>query len=249
MQHFLSRSQLFSQLDPKALAEVADAAAVRETSRQEMIFFEGEIAHAFYVVGKGKVKIFKMSPDGKEQILMIAGPGDSFAEAALFAGGKYPASAQALEDSTLAVIARDKFVALLGRNPDIAVNLIARLSGLLRKMTALVEELSLTDVTTRLAHYLIGLVSQTPPQAVGYPSGARLPEGRRAERSRSVPDAGTVTITLSEKKAVMASQLGTIPETLSRSFARLTREKVIAIDGPKIEILDLVRLKELAGGE
>ncbi len=224
MHQTLAASPLFSQLDAKSLDELSGAASLKRVAKQEIIFHEGEIAAAFYVVASGKVKVFKLSSEGKEQILMIAAKGDSFAEAALFAGGKYPASAQALEDSELAMISRDRFVALLGKNPDLAVNLIARLAGLLRKMTSLVEELSLTDVTTRLAHNLVNRIGDQ--------------------------DSGTaITITLSEKKGVLASQLGTIPETLSRSFARLTREKIIAIDGPEIQVLDLQRLRELAGNQ
>ena len=222
MQPILAKSQLFSHLDRRSLDEVASAASIRDTARGDLIFHEGDIAQAFYIVASGKVKIFKLSADGKEQILMIASPGGSFAEAALFAGGRYPASAQALEDSKLLVINRDKFVQLLAKNPDLAVNLIARLSQLLRQMTSLVEELSLTDVTTRLAHRILSMVPDNDT------------------RSRPV-------IELSEKKAVLASQLGTIPETLSRSFARLSREKVVAIDGARIEILDLNKLRELAG--
>ena len=222
MQAMLSKSPLFSHLDKRSLDDIASAASVRDASRGELIFHEGDIAQAFFIVASGKVKIFKLSADGKEQILMIASPGGSFAEAALFAGGKYPASAQALEDSRLLVISREKFVHLLGKNPDLAVNLIARLSQLLRQMTSLVEELSLTDVTTRLAHRILSMLpdNDTRPRPI---------------------------VELAEKKTVLASQLGTIPETLSRSFARLSREKVIAIDGPRIEILDLRKLRDLAG--
>jgi CRP-like cAMP-binding protein len=221
LRKILAASQLFSGLDERSLDEIASAASVRKAARQEMIFFEGETAEALFIVGRGKVKIFKVSPDGKEQILMIAGPEDSFAEAALFAGNKYPASAQALEESEIAVISRERFVKLLGEDPDLAVNLIARLSALLRKLATLVEELSLTDVTTRVAHHLltqIGLNSQANSK-----------------------------ITLSEKKTVLASMIGTIPETLSRSLAKLVREKVIAVDGPNVQILDMQKLKELAG--
>lgn len=221
MRQYLKQSQLFAQLDDKSLDEVAAAASLKHAAKNELIFYQGDIAHAFFVVAAGKVKVFKMSPDGKEQILLIANAGDSFAEAALFSGGRFPASAQALEDSELIVISRERFVALIEKNPDIAVNLIARLAGLLRKMTSLVEELSLTDVTTRLAHYLADQV----------------------EPSHS----GPVTIQLEEKKGVLAAQLGTIPETLSRSFARLVKEKMIAMDGPEIRILDIDRMRELAG--
>jgi CRP/FNR family transcriptional regulator len=214
----LKISELFSQLDDAALDEVASAAVTRKVSRGEMLFYEGDPAHAFFIVASGKVKVFKLSPEGKEQILMIAQPGDSIAEAALFAGGTFPASAQTMDDSELLVINREKFVALLGRDPDLAVNLIARLSGLLRQMTRLVEGLSLTDVTTRLAHYL---GSQRDPD-----TGEQLTE-----------------ITLPEKKTVLASQLGTIPETLSRSLAKLVKDKVIAVEGPRITILDIPALQ------
>lgn len=222
IREILAKSQFFSQLDEQSMEEVAAAATVMSVGRQAMVFFEGDQAHAIYIVGSGKVKVFKQSPDGKEQILMIAGVGESFAEAALFSGGRYPASAQALEECELVVMNRERFVGLMGKHPELAVNLIARLSSLLRKMTALVEELSLTDVSTRLAHYLVMKIHE---------------EGFAADHR----------VTLTVKKGVLASQLGTIPETLSRSLARLTREKVIAVDGPHIEILDLTRLKELAG--
>jgi len=221
MQHILALSQLFAGLDDKALQQLTSATTLKNVQRNEIIFHEGDAAHFFCIVGEGKVKVFKFSAEGKEQILLIAEPGESFAEAALFAGGKFPASAQALEDSQLVVINRDKFVSLLGSNPDLAVNLIGRLSDLLRQMTKLVEGLSLTDVTTRLMKYLVGCIKDDSP--------------------------GPYTIELSEKKSILAAQLGTIPETLSRSFARLVKDGVIRIDGPKIEVIDLTRLRKLAG--
>ena len=97
MRQILKISELFSQLDDKALDEIASAAVSRKSSRGEMLFYEGDPAHSFFIVGSGKVKVFKLSPEGKEQILMIAQPGDSIAEAALFAGGAYPASAQTMK--------------------------------------------------------------------------------------------------------------------------------------------------------
>ncbi len=221
MRRILAASQLFSGLDERSLDQIAGAATLRKVARQEMIFMEGDTAEALFIVGKGKVKIFKISPEGKEQILMIASPGDSFAEAALFGGNKYPASAQALEESDIAMISREQFVKVLGEDPDLAVNLIARLSALLRKLAALVEELSLADVTTRLAHHLLSRTGSA--------------------------DSPNLKITLTEKKTVLASMIGTIPETLSRSLAKLQREKVIEVDGPQVLVLDIKRLRELAG--
>jgi CRP-like cAMP-binding protein len=221
MQQILALSELFAGLDDKALQQLTSAATLKNVRRNEIIFHEGDAASFFCIVGEGKVKVFKFSAEGKEQILLIAEQGDSFAEAALFAGGKFPASAQALEDSRVVVINRDKFVSLLGSNPDLAVNLIGRLSSLLRQMTKLVEGLSLTDVTTRLMQYLVDGIEDDSPEPC--------------------------TIVLTQKKSILAAQLGTIPETLSRSFARLVKDGLIRIDGPKIEIIDLPRLRNLAG--
>jgi CRP-like cAMP-binding protein len=218
----LKKCYLFAELPDKLVEQIASAASIKEVGREELLFSDGELAHSFYVVGSGRVKVFKLSADGKEQILMIANPGESFAEAAMFAGGRFPASAQALVDSHLVVISRERFVALVKQSPELSLTLIARLSQLLRKLTGLVEELSLTDVTTRLAHHLSGMVD---------------PKTGKPQRK----------ITLSEKKTTLASQLGTIPETLSRSLAKLTKEGVIKVDGKTIEILDPARLSELAG--
>ena len=221
MQSILKMSQLFGELDQRSLHEVAAAASLKHLRAGEVVFHEGDGASALYIVGSGKVKIFKLSAEGKEQILMIAGPGDTFAEAALFGDACYPASAQALEGSEVAVVHRDRFLGVLERHPALALNLIGRLSELLRKLARLVGDLSLTDVTTRLAQ---ALLERVPPDAA----------------------AGT-TVALSERKAVLASQIGTIPETLSRSLARLSREKIIKVERAKITILDVVRLRRLAG--
>ena len=221
MIEILKLSQLFSGLDDVSLEEIAATATIKHASDNEIVFLEGAPASAIFVVGSGKVKIFKLSPEGKEQILMIAAPGDSFAEAAMFAGGRYPASAQALEKSELLVIDRARFVALLGRKPGLALGLIARLSDLLKQMTRLVEGLSLSDVNTRLARYLCTF---------------------RDEKTGELPG----RIVLTEKKSVLASQLGTIPETLSRAFAKMVRDRIIAIDGPTIDILDPNGLDNLA---
>lgn len=220
----LKKCYLFAELPDKLLDQIASAASLVSAPKDELLFSDGELAHSFFVVGTGRVKVFKLSEGGKEQILMIANPGDSFAEAAMFAGGKFPASAQALVDSELIAINREKFVALVKVSPELSLTLIARLSQLLRKLTGLVEELSLSDVTTRLAHHLCGMVD--------------LKTGKVLRK-----------ITLSEKKTTLASQLGTIPETLSRSLAKLTKEGVIKVDGRTIEILDPARLAEIAGGE
>lgn len=222
MLQILKMSQLFSELEDRSLQEIASASSMRTYGVGESFFMDGDPAHSFFIVGSGRVKVFKLSPDGKEQILMIAEPGDSFAEAAMFAGGQYPASATALEPCEALVVNRERFFGILQREPGLALNMIARLSELLRSLTKLVEGLSLTDVTTRLARYLLDLIPDTVEN--------------------------TATVTLTEKKTILASELGTIPETLSRSLARLSREKIIAVEGSTIHILDRQRLQQLVEG-
>jgi CRP-like cAMP-binding protein len=224
MKSKLSESVLFAGLDEAALALIEKSAQTRKTSKGEFIFFQNDPADRFYLVLSGKVRVFKTSPDGKEQILLMPGPGQSFGEAALFAEGVYPANAVAAEDSELMTISREAFMNLVKTHPTLAVNMIGRLSMLLHHLTHLVEQLSLEDVGTRLAGYILSL----------------LPDDHRA---------GAVTITLTEKKMVLASLLGTIPETLSRAFARLTASGAIAVDGQEVTILDRKLLADIASGK
>lgn len=222
MLQILKMSHLFSELEDRSLNDIASASSLKSYDTGETLFLEGDPVYSFFIVGSGRVKVFKLSPDGKEQILMIADPGDSFAEAAMFAGGRYPASAAALESSEVLAVNRERFFGILQREPGLALNMIARLSELLRSLTKLVEGLSLTDVTTRLAKHLLDLHPDT--------------------------EANKITVTLTEKKTILASKLGTIPETLSRSLARLSREKIIVVEGATIRILDRQRLQQLVEG-
>ncbi len=225
MRKILEISHLFAGLDDEVLAEIETATSVRHVEKGEILFHEGEPAGSFFVVGSGKVKIFKLSAEGKEQVLMVAKPGNTFAEAAIFNDGRFPASAEVIDSGELLAVNRERFVALLGRNPNVAFSLIARLCELLRKMAMLVEGLALTDVTTRVAHYLV----------------------RQAERALGNKAAvvNEFTITLPEKKTLLASQLGTIPETFSRSLAKLSKDGVIRVDGANIHITDLGRLRRM----
>jgi len=224
LKKILKNSKLFTGFNENSIEDIVSASSLRKVTKGEMIFHEKDPAEAFFIVGDGKIKIFKLSPEGKEQILMITKQGETFAEAALFGEGYYPASAQAIEDSLLMVVHKDKFLTLVKQNPNIALSLIARLSELLHKLNRLVEELSLTDITTRLAHYFINIIEEK--KLSGQP----------------------IVIQLAEKKTILASQLGTIPETLSRSLAKLSKENIIKVDGSNIEINDLRKLYSITEG-
>jgi len=191
--------------------------------RGQTIFEEGDEGSGFYVVLSGRVKIYKLSPDGKEQILHILTGGEPFGEVPVFAGEKFPAHAQAMEDSRVFFFPRPAFVDLVKKTPSLALNMLAVLSRRLRKFSSLIEDLSLKEVPGRLAAYLIYLA-----------------EGKK----------GKSEVILEISKNQLASLLGTIPETLSRILAKLTREGFIKPNGPRqIQLLDRKGLEELASGE
>jgi CRP/FNR family transcriptional regulator, dissimilatory nitrate respiration regulator len=212
---------LFSGLSREQVQELAGIVLEQTCGRGQTIFLEGDEGSGFYVVKTGKVKIFKLSPDGKEQILHIFGPGEPFAEVPVFAGQRFPASAEALEDTRLFFFPRAGFLDLIRRHPSLALNMLAVLSRRLRQLAGLVEDLSLKEVPARLAAYIL----------------------YRSDCQKGEPE-----FALDIAKGQLASLLGTIPETLSRILAKMGKEGYIATTGPKIKIIDKTRLQELAVG-
>ena len=196
------------------LRRVAAVAVPRKYGRKETVFREGDPADGFFVVQTGKVKVFKLSEEGKEQVLHVLEQGQSFAEAAIFEGGAYPAHAETLADSELLLLPKVAFIHLLERNPRLAVRMLASLSRWLRRMTDLVENLSLRDVESRLVFYL-----------------------SEELKSRGIPARDGVVLDLPVSKNVLASRLGTVPETFSRTLKKLQGEGLIAVRGKQIRIL------------
>lgn len=214
---------LFRDLTPENHQQLASIALQRSYEKNQAIFAEGDDGNGFYVVLSGRVKIFKISREGKEQILHIFGSGEPFGEVPVFAGEHFPAHAQAMEVTKVFFFPRTAFIDLIKKNPSLAMNMLAVLSRRLRKFTALVEDLSLKEVPGRLSAYLLYL-SET---------------NNRAHN-----------LTLDISKAQLASLLGTIPETLSRILSRMSSEALIESDGHRtIRILDRDGLEELASGD
>ena len=211
-------SLLFNGLPEAQLAEVAALAQQKSLGRGETIFFEGDPASGFYMVVEGRVKIFKVSLEGKEQILHIFGPGEPFGEVPVFHGQPFPANAETLMNSTLLFFPRQQFTALVTANPSLALNMLAMLSLRLRRFATQIENLLLKEVPARLASHLVYLAGE---------------QGR------------TDQVTLDIPKGQLASLLGTIPETLSRIFAKMSDEGLIRVEGKTIYLLDFERLKEM----
>jgi CRP/FNR family transcriptional regulator len=220
----LKKSLLFSGLDEEYLAEVAAIAVKRAFGKGETLFNDGETASGFYLLVSGSIKLCKISPDGKEKVLHFVHPAETFAEAAFFGDGKYPAEARALESGTALFFPREAFMGLLERNPRFSLNLIISLSLLLRRFARQIEELSFAEVPARLGAYLIELAAK-----------------------KSTTFQGKTYLDLDMKKGELASRLGTVSETLSRTFKKLKEEGVLDVEGSRVTILDMARLQKLTG--
>jgi CRP/FNR family transcriptional regulator, dissimilatory nitrate respiration regulator len=203
----------------KAFAAIGQT---RRYVRGETLFAEGERAAGFHIVVRGKVRIFKSSPEGKEQTLHIWGPGEPVGEVAALRGDVFPAQAEALDECQTLFIPRAGLLELVREDPEFALRLLSLLALRLQKFAVLVENLTLKEVPARLAGYLLLLDEEQGGQA---------------------------SVTLDLTKAQVANLLGTIPETLSRILARMAREGLITPDGTRgIRILDAAGLRGLSEG-
>jgi len=217
---FLSRVPLFDNLASEQYTVLESIASEKTVARGETIFSEGDPADHIYIVKTGKVKIFKLSPEGKEQILHVFGPGEPFAEVAAFIGDTYPAHAVALQRSSLLVLPRKDFAKLIEDDPSLALNMLASLAQRLKKFAAMIESLSLQEVPARLAGHLLYL----------------------AERQQSA------TVELDLPKGQLAALLGTTPETLSRILNKMVNIGAISMDRATVTIHDHAVIEDLAEG-
>src|ERR1035438_4605168 len=133
---------LFSNLSEQEFAYLTSHLLQRQYLSGELIFSEGDACSGLYVVQSGSVRIFKSSAGGREQVLSIDGPGSSIAELPVFDGGNYPASAQAVCDSTLLFFSRQDFQALCVQHPEVALKVLRVVGARLRRLVGIIEELS-----------------------------------------------------------------------------------------------------------
>ncbi len=210
---------LFESLSRKHLGELSMIVVDQIFKKGQEIFSEGDEGTGFYVVVTGRVKIYKVSWEGREQILHIFGPGEPFGEVPVFTGQRFPASAASIEQSRIFFFPKEAFVKLIRREPELALGMLAVLSMRLRRFANLVEDLSLKEVPGRLAAYLLYL---------------------------SQKNQNSLDLELDISKTQLASLLGTIPETLSRILAKMKKNGLIDVDGARIKILDLETLQDIA---
>jgi CRP/FNR family transcriptional regulator len=215
----ISTIPLFNGLPDDQLEAIKKIAIEKQINKGEMVVSEGDEGKGFFVIAEGRVKVFKVSAEGKEQILHIFGPGQPFGEVPVFAGQRFPANAEAIEKARVLFLPRVAMVDLITANPSLALNMLAEMSRKLRLFAVQIENLSLKEMPARLASYLIHLADEQGQEEV---------------------------LTLKISKGQLASILGTIPETLSRIFAKLSGNELIRVEGKKITLLDRSGLEDLA---
>jgi CRP-like cAMP-binding protein len=216
----LSRSPLFEGLARADLAALAKMAVTREYDRGESLFLFGDDADGFYLLVEGRVKLSRFGPDGREQVVHLLGPGQPCGEVPVFEGGTFPATAEALSPLTALFVSRRAFLSLAANHPQVLLSMLAILSRRLRGLVELVDDLSLKEVSARLARYLLDL---------------------SAEKE-------STSFKLDTDKRTLASRLGTIAETLSRTFHRLQDQGLISVKGRCVSLLNGDGLTALAEG-
>lgn len=214
----LTDSYLFRDLPAADKAEWSRLASRRALAAGERLFSQGDKATGLFVVLSGGVRVFKLSPDGRRQVLHTFGPGEPVGEVAMLSGGAYPANAEAAASTTLAYLERSRFLQALGESPQLAMNLLATLAGRLKLFTEVIEDLSFKEVSARLAGHLLAAW-----EAQGRPSRLTLP--------------GT--------KGELADQLGTAPETLSRTMGKLEQAGLLQVKGRSLGLPDPEGLRRI----
>ena len=222
----LGRVPIFAGLSATQLRALDGRLAARRFARDQVVFEEGQPAQGLYVVARGAVRIYKSSPQGREQVLAIERAGNTVAEIPLFDGGPYPASVSAVEDSDLLFLSRQDFEALCREHPEVPLQVLAAVGRRLRQLVAIIEELSFRTVRHRLAALLVEQASSS-----GKETGAG------------------VEVTLSLTNQEIASRIGTVRELVSRTLGQFESSGLLERRGRAILIPDLEALKALAGGE
>ena len=211
----LKGTALFSALSDAELASLAMRTLIRSYASGELIFSEGEPCTGFYIVARGRVRIFKISPSGREQVLALEGPGRSVAELPVFDGGPYPASGAAVEPSELLFISRQDFRALCLEYPEISLKVLQVVGARLRRLVGIIEELSFTTVRNRLISWIL----------------------------RQAKSQDELRFMLGVSHQELAAQIGTVRELVSRNLARLQAQGFIGINGHEVTILNLEGLE------
>ena len=218
----LGKTALLSSLTPEELRTLSARTVRKLFSTGELLFSEGEPCNGLHIIAQGKVRIFKTSANGREQVLAVNVPGESVAELPVFDGGPFPASAVAIETSEIAFISRRDFQAYCMEHPEVSLKVLQVVGSRLRRLVAIIEELSFTTIRQRLISSLIKLAQS---------------EGKKTARG--------IEFQLPATHQELASQLGTVRELVSRNLMRLQAEGLLDVDARQIVVKDMEGLRAL----
>lgn len=219
----LRKIPLFSELSIKHLRQITSVSKLKRFLKHEILFKEDDYYTGFYILLKGVIKVYKISNAGKESIVHIIRPFNVFADIPLFEGGNYPVNAEALKESLALFIPKEKFLFLIKENSDLCLKMLAGFAKRLKSLVNQLEDLTSKEIPNRLAKYILKEIKSAGTD--------KLPEP---------------FVKLSVPKSTIAAYLGTITETLSRTFKKLQNEGIIKVSGKKIFVTDPKRLRELA---
>ena len=218
----LEKTALLSSLSQPELQTLAARTVRKLFSAGELLFSEGEPCNGLHIIAQGKVRLFKTSVNGREQVLSVNATGESVAEIPVFDGGPYPASAVALEETEIVFISRRDFNAYCLEHPEVPLKVLTVVGARLRNLVGIIEELSFTTIRQRLISALLKLAQS---------------EGKKTERG--------IEFQLPTSHQELANQLGTVRELISRNLMRLQAEGLLDVDARQIVVKDVEGLSAL----
>jgi len=219
---FLKYVPIFSELDENTLDQISKLGIRKNFTKDSVVLFEHETGSALFVIVSGKVKVSRVSDDGKEVILTILGESDFFGEMAILDGLARSANVTAMEDSELFIIQRSEFLELLQNHPEIAIALLQELTQRLRSADMKIKSLSLKDAEGKVATVILQLADDI---------------GKIKH--------GTVEIEKLPFQHDLANMAGTSRETISRTLHSFAKKGMVELDGSKLKILDYEKFKEM----
>ncbi|MGM0417375.1 MAG: Crp/Fnr family transcriptional regulator [Thermodesulfobacteriota bacterium] len=221
MEKTLENSLMFKSFSKDQIKKIVKISSVHKYSAKQIIFFDNDPAEGLYLVKTGRVKIFKMSEEGKEQVLHIFSEGEPFGEVAVFSSTNFPANSEAVEDSEIIYIPKTGLLKIFKEDPSTAMNILAVLSIRLKQFTKLIEDLTLKELPERLAAYIL-------------------------QQDDIQGSSGKIILEFS--KGQLSKILGSTQESLSRTLTKLSKGNIIEIDKREIKIIERQLLEDIAEG-
>jgi CRP/FNR family transcriptional regulator len=218
----LAKTALLSSLSQPELQMLAARTARKLFSVGELLFSEGEPCNGLHIIARGRVRIFKTSVNGREQVLAMNCPGETIAEIPVFDGGPYPASAVAVDEVEIVFISRRDFQAFCREHPEVALKVLEVVGARLRRLVGIIEELSFTTIRQRLISALLKLAQS---------------EGKKTALG--------IEFQLPASHQELANQMGTVRELISRNLMRLQAEGLLDVDARQIVVKDMKGLSAL----